>query len=286
MTNPDFFINRIFAYINEHLTELKQNFERQYAPDVQQAAIAPLYATLGSNGSFEAQVKMVFQHLLARMEDIKQKARDITDYIRTQKIATNNPLYNELDGQRRSLCSQIGNIRKQKVLEFMTDEGLLPNYSFPEKGVKLTANVKYMPQNSMPGGKRYYSEVIELVRPAVSAIRELAPGNFYYSGKYRLVVDGVETYDWNLQDSSLTKKRFCSKCDYIEDESTQHSQTCPKCGDASFGSDSNVHDFVKMNSAKSDMMRRDALSGDRSDERDIHHSGTHPTSSLRRSTLL
>lgn len=269
MTNPDFFINRIFAYINEHLSELKQNFERQYAPDVQEAAIAPLYATLGSNGSFEAQVKMVFQHLLARMEDIKQKARDITDYIRTQKIATNNPLYNELDGQRRSLCSQIGNIRKQKVLEFMTDEGLLPNYSFPEKGVKLTANVKYMPQNSMPGGKRYYSEVIELVRPAVSAIRELAPGNFYYSGKYRLVVDGVETYDWNLQDSSLTKKRFCSKCDYIEDESAQHAQTCPKCGDASFGSDSNVHDFVKMNSAKSDMMRRDALSGDRSDERDI-----------------
>ena len=269
MTNPDFFINRIFAYINQHLAELKQNFERQYAPEVQQSAIAPLYATLGVNGSFEAQVKIVFQHLLARMEDIRVKVQDITNYIRAQKIATTNPLYNELDGQKRSLCSQIGVIRRQKVLEFMTDEGLLPNYSFPEKGVKLTANVKYQPQSSMSGATKYYSEVIELVRPAVSAIKELAPGNYYYTGKYRLIVDGVDTYDWNLQDSSLVKKRFCSKCDYIEDESAQHALTCPKCGDASFGSDSNVHEFVRMNSAKSDMMRKDALSGDRSDERDI-----------------
>ena len=269
MTNPDFFINRIFKYINDHLSELKANFEKQYDADVRETAIAPLYETLGSGGSFELQVKLVFQSLLAKLEDIKQKVHDINEYIRVQKIATSNPLYNELDGQKRSLCSQSLNIKKQTVLEFMTDEGLLPNYSFPEKGVKLSATVKYMPQKSGSGSARYYAEGIELVRPAVSAIKELAPGNFYYTGKYRLRVDGVETYDWNLQDSSLVKKRFCSRCDYIEDESASHALSCPKCGDPSFGSDSNVHDLVKMNSAKSDMMRKDALAGDRSDERDI-----------------
>ena len=152
------------------MSELKANFEKQYDADVRETAIAPLYETLGSGGPFELQVKLVFQSLLAKLEDIKQKVHDINEYIRVQKIATSNPLYNELDGQKRSLCSQSLNIKKQTVLEFMTDEGLLPNYSFPEKGVKLSATVKYLPQKSGSGSARYYAEGIELVRPAVSAI--------------------------------------------------------------------------------------------------------------------
>lgn len=268
LTKPDFFLNRLITYINEHLDALKENFKSQYDDEVRHNAIDPLYATLGPNGSFEQQMRLVFQRLQQKLDDIRDKVHDIHDYIREQKIAQSNPLYAELDSQRRSLCNQRSKILKQQVLEFMTDEGLLPNYAFPEKGVTFEGSVRYQPQGAMAGGKKYYSENMELVRPASSALKELAPGNYYYTGKYRMRVDGVDTYDWNLQNSSLIKKRFCSKCDYIEDETSGHALVCPKCGDASFGADSNVHEFVRMTTTKSDMLRKDALAGDRSDDRE------------------
>lgn len=54
----------------------------------------------------------------------------------------------------------------------MTDEGLLPNYAFPEKGVTFEGSIRYQPQGAKNGGKKYYSENIELVRPASSALKE------------------------------------------------------------------------------------------------------------------
>lgn len=263
------FLVELFEFINGHLDFLKKSFKSQYNDEVYESAIKPLYETLGKNGSFEQQIRVVFQNLQARLDDIRDKVHDIQNYIRKEKLAKSNPLYAELEGQKRSLCNQRSKILKKQVLEFMTDEGLLPNYAFPEKGVKFEGNVRYQKQGSMSGGnEQYYSENIELVRPASSAIRELAPGNYYYTGKYRMKVDGVDTYDWNLQNSSLIKKRFCSKCDYIEDESNGHALVCPKCGDPSFGSDSNVHEFVRLDTAKSNMLRKDALEGDRSDDRE------------------
>ena len=268
LTKPDFFLNRLIKYIDDHLDALKDSFRSQYDEEVRKNAIEPLFETLGPDGSFEQQMRLVFQRLQQKLDDIRDKVHDIHDYIREQKIAQSNPLYAELDSQRRSLCNQRSKILKQQVLEFMTDEGLLPNYAFPEKGVTFEGSIRYQPQGAKNGGKKYYSENIELVRPASSALKELAPGNYYYTDKYRMRVDGVDTYDWNLQNSSLIKKRFCSKCDYIEDETSGHALVCPKCGDASFGSDSNVHEFVRMTTAKSDMLRKDALAGDRSDDRE------------------
>ena len=262
LTKPDFFLNRLIKYINDHLDALKDSFRSQYDEEVRKNAIEPLFETLGPDGSFEQQMRLVFQRLQQKLDDIRDKVHDIHDYIREQKIAQSNPLFAELDSQRRSLCNQRSKILKQQVLEFMTDEGLLPNYAFPEKGVTFEGSIRYQPQGAKNEGKKYYSENIELVRPASSALKELAPGNYYYTDKYRMRVDGVDTYDWNLQNSSLIKKRFCSKCDYIEDETSGHALVCPKCGDASFGSDSNVHEFVRMTTAKSDMLRKDALAGD------------------------
>lgn len=269
ITKDDFFLNRLFKYINDHLDVLESNFASQYDDKVKQNAIEPLYKTLGAKGSFEQHIRLSFQRLQQKLDDIRDKVHYIRDYIREQKIALSDPLYAELDGQRRSLCNQRSKIMKQQVLEFMTDEGLLPNYAFPEKGVTFEGSVRYQRKGALGGSNgKFYSENIELVRPASSALKELAPGNYYYTGKYRMLIDGVDTYDWNLQDSSLVRKRFCSKCDYIEDETSGHALVCPKCGDPSFGSDSNVHDFVKMTTTKSDMLRGKALDGDASDDRE------------------
>ncbi len=92
--------------------------------------------------------------------------------------------------------------------------GLLPNYAFPETGVTLNAWVK--------AGKAKASEGLptdqsfEIVRPASSAIRELAPDNHFYTQGYKMAVTGLNTFDWK-DPGTLLKKRFCSNCDHIDD---------------------------------------------------------------------
>lgn len=45
--------------------------------------------------AFEQQMRLVFQRLQQKLDDIRDKVHDIHDYIREQKIAQSNPLYAE-----------------------------------------------------------------------------------------------------------------------------------------------------------------------------------------------
>jgi DEAD/DEAH box helicase domain-containing protein len=107
----------------------------------------------------------------------------------------------------------------------------------------------------------------EIVRPASSAIRELAPENYFYSQGYKLEITGLNTHDWS-DDGVLIQKRFCSNCDHLETDIAQVQKTCPKCGDGSWSATTNVHTFVKLSGVKSFNFKPKSTLDDRSDERD------------------
>ena len=75
----------------------------------------------------------------------------------------------ELEETRKAVGRLIIELRNKYPLNVLTDEGVLPNYAFPEPGVKLESVVSQEKEN----GKREY-EAREYIRPASSAIRELA----------------------------------------------------------------------------------------------------------------
>jgi len=66
---------------------------------------------------------------------------------------------------------------KYRRLEVLIEHGLLPNYAFPERGVRFSGTT----YNQYGAAKEDRMKSYEIVRSGSSAIRELAPGNHFYT---------------------------------------------------------------------------------------------------------
>ena len=113
------------------------------------------------------------------------------------------------------------------LLNFMTDEGLIPNYAFPEEGVTLRSVLWWRRREAKQGESRYDHRIVEYERGASAALSELAPLNHFFAGGHRVRVDQID-----LRLSSLESWRFCPSCSHGENlaQGDLHSQ-CPRCGD-------------------------------------------------------
>ena len=87
----------------------------------------------------------------------------------------------ELSIEKSALQSLIKSISDRDTFNFFTDEGLLPNYAFPEAGVMLNSLIYRKKQKVQEGESSYDSWNYEYERPAVSALQELAPANTFYA---------------------------------------------------------------------------------------------------------
>lgn len=266
VTSPDFFLNRVFRFVEDHLDGLKSAFSRHYSPQTYEEVLVPMYVQF-EDGSFESQVRTTFTKLQTEYVNLSQKITAIFEDVRNRHLASTDDEYKELMTQKSMLHRERVAIKKKQVLEFMTDEGLLPNYAFPETGVKLSASIL----GDVPKGDEGHSlpdiQEFEIVRSASAGLKDFAPGNHFYFNGFRLAVDGINTADWKSE-GVLVKRRFCSKCDCIETDHDGHATTCPKCGDASFASESNTHLFVDLKNVKSCQHRRDAVVKDAPEERE------------------
>lgn len=261
LSSSTFFINEIHSWINENFEDLKKRFKSQYSSLVYEIALKPMFETF-KQLHYKA-VMDTFKRLNDEYRGINTDIENINNEIRTRRLAKTDPEYNSLKGQIIFLKRRREGIEDRTVLEFMTDNGLLPNYAFPETGVKLSGVVK----SENEGSRELPAEEFEIVRPASQAIKELAPGNSFFARHYKLEIDGLVTTDWENKDC-VSEKRFCSECDYLEDASPSNPTVCPKCGSQSFGAASNIHKFVRLEAVKSWMLRKDAMADDSKDDRD------------------
>ena len=95
----------------------------------------------------------------------------------------------ELQREIKLLLDLVPAVDEQYILNFLADAGLLPNYAFPETGVKLRTIISGFPEARDDG---HFYDVHEYVRGAAVAIGELAPFNTFYAESRKVVVDHVE----------------------------------------------------------------------------------------------
>jgi len=158
------------------------------------------------------------QALTKRIRDVKQ------DPARDQNF---EETLQQLLRERAALTEIVRFINERNVLNFFTDEGLLPNYAFPEAGVVLRSVIYRLNAKAKDGEEgKYRTFTYEYERPASAAILELAPANHFYAEGRKLEIDQV-----NLQVSQIEPWRFCSDCSYLELEGrTEPRASCPQCG--------------------------------------------------------
>lgn len=165
-----------------------------------------------------------------------------------------------LSQDRAGLSRLIGNIEGKATLNVLTDEGLLPNYAFPEQGVLLRSTIVRDPK---PGMKGFDPETFEYERPGSTAITELAPNNTFYAEGRKVVINQV--------DVSKVKPehwRFCRQCSYTEPLSSgDQYPSCPRCGDGLWKDNGRIHEMLRLTTVFARTLDRDSRIADDSDER-------------------
>lgn len=256
-----FILNRIIAFIKNNRASLRSAFCYQYEEKTQ-PALGKLFETL-DDGTFYNRLISEFAMLTERLHHLGKELEEFNN--QKKKIQANDPAIKQIEELIKATKKQYGQIMSENMIEYMTNVGLLPNYAFPETGVKLQANVYASHAKEDKEGNVAEPKTFELTRPASQGIKELAPGNNFYTQKYKLNVSGLNTFDWK---DSLTVMKFCSKCDCValKGDPGFEDAACPKCNDPSWGV--NRHPILKFTGARSVMHSNDAALDDSSEDRD------------------
>ena len=134
----------------------------------------------------------------------------------------------ELERELKILKGRLQSLSRTTALEILTDSGLLPNYAFPERGVRFYGSV-YNKHNKKNATQL---EPIEANRPASSAIKELAPANHFYTHRRRFEIQQIAI--GNNEHPLVRKWAICGACGHMRKVSDLNKADavvgCPQCG--------------------------------------------------------
>ncbi|WP_232374098.1 DUF1998 domain-containing protein [Leptospira chreensis] len=161
------------------------------------------------------------QLLVKNIESINNSLKR-TDLTEEQK--------NELNRELKHLQGRKAEMLRMTTLELWTNEGVLPNYAFPERGVLFEGTI-YNQKKGSDDSPEVTTKTYTLFRPASAAIKELAPWNQFYIGKKQFEIQRLQIRkgDHDL----FEEKSICGNCGYLLDqlsESKHIPDKCPQCG--------------------------------------------------------
>lgn len=171
----------------------------------------------------------------------------------------------QMTAERKGIKGLIDDINGKATLNFLTDEGLIPNYAFPEEGVTLRSIILRKPEADDEKGKTRKQE-FEHVRPAEAAITELAPGNSFYVEGRKLTIDQV-----SIDKDDYETWHFCRSCAHLEPvtvASEQYSE-CPRCHCQGWRDTSLKQQMLKMRQVFVTAWDRKVRNLDQKDDREL-----------------
>lgn len=176
----------------------------------------------------------------------------------------------ELEQERSTLKKIVADINGKNIFNFLSDEGLLPNYAFPEAGVILKAVIYRRKSEEREIGEaenkksKYENYIHEYNRAAMAAIQELAPENAFYAEGRKFTIDQV---DVKLSEPELW--RLCPSCSHGQIEvKDKNVAQCPRCGHPGWSDNGQVRQLLRLKMVYSNVDYVKSKSGDESDERE------------------
>ena len=139
----------------------------------------------------------------------------------------------EFSSERRALQELLKKVNERDTFGFLADEGLLPNYAFPQQGVTLKSVIfkRRQAEEGEAAADEDDTIVYDYPRPASAALSEFAPQNEFYAGGRRVAIRRIDT-----RVSPIEKWRLCPSCTYCENiEAGDRHGACPRCGDPLWG---------------------------------------------------
>lgn len=228
----------------------------------------------GEDSPMYLKILDAFKDLQKQQKSLKQSIKELRDIIKELENKPKDSSYEEeikeLKGEEAALLTVQREIGKKNIFNFLSDEGLLPNYAFPEAGIVLRA-LLYRREDKegreyeakAERRKKYDNMVYEYSRSASAAISEFAPNNTFYADGHKLTINQVD-----LTTSQAAKWRLCPNCSHAAlEEAGKNVAACPQCGSPAWADAGQVRTMLKAQLVYSNMDYSKSLISDESDDR-------------------
>lgn len=269
----DFPFNFLY-YVQNNLTHLLNSFIQlfvQYIDDYTKKELEDFARGKGiSKDSVHLRVLDAFRNVKAQRDSVQKSVNQLNERIEELKSKPKDSSYEEeqkeYKAERKALTHVIKDINKKTTFNFLSDEGVLPNYAFPEAGIVLKA-ILYrkdeVDEEEENDSKNYKKTVYEYSRSAASAISEFAPNNTFYVDGRKLTIDQID-----LTSSKFAKWRLCPRCTYAQiEEAGKNVSSCPQCGSTEWADKGQVRNMLKVQMVYSNVDYTKSLISDESDDR-------------------
>lgn len=248
------FLQMFAAYLDGSAREELQEFARGKGTEKSQMSVKILDAFQGLKKQQDALRKSI-KSLKSMIQELETKPKD-SSYDEEIK---------ELQSEEAALSGVLQELRNKNIFNFLSDEGLLPNYAFPEAGIILRAVLYRKEENPVEEErkKKYDKLVYEYSRSASSAISEFAPNNSFYVDGRKLLIDQVD-----LTTAQTAPWRLCPNCSHAQIEQTgKNTACCPRCGSPAWADQGQVRSMLKVQMVYSNMDYTKSLISDESEDR-------------------
>ena len=238
-------------FVESRQTELFNGFLKLFSGQLSEDAIKHIrvfvYGNQKNEGSFEFKILEGLHRLHKERKSLNTRIKRLHKAI---KRIENDPAKDknfeqeieELRKEKAGLQRLVRDINSKNIYNYFTDEGLLPNYAFPEQGIILHSIIYRRRQTYTKGEKKYDTFHFEYERAARAGIQELAPANTFYAGGRKVQIDQVD-----LGVSGIETWRICSECSYMEMEGSQEKKSsCPRCGSVMWSDEGRKMNLLRM----------------------------------------
>ncbi len=261
----------LLNYVQLNLTTLVTSFIQMFEDSLDDFAKAEIWKFAQGQDVTQSPMHMkvleAFNGLQKQRKALTDSIHQLDEMLEELKARPQDSSYDEeikeIKMEKLAMRNVVKAIESKDVFNFLCDEGLLPNYAFPEAGIILKA-VLYQNGDGEEGeDHKYERKVYEYSRGASAAISEFAPNNNFYVNGRKLKIDQVD-----LNTAQIAKWRLCPSCSYMQlEEAGQNTATCPRCGSAAWADNGQVRSMLKVQMVYSNTDYRTSLISDDKDDR-------------------
>lgn len=190
-----------------------------------------------------------------------RRLRDAIDRLE-QEAAPDEERLGSLKGQRQALVRLLHDHRNEYTLSALERLGVLPNYLLLGDTTTLRATLWSRDEAT----SEYRTDAVEYQRPAALALTEFAPGNSFYAGGHRHMIDALEI--GSFEQPLYETWRLCPECGHgdIEPDGAPPAR-CPRCGLTGIADNGARHTMLRLRSVTSSSSEESARVHDETDER-------------------
>lgn len=268
----DLFPFNFLNYVQSTLSRQLNSFMQMFAAYLDDRAREELQTFARGNGTNDSpmyvKVLDAFEELKKQQDALRVSINALKAMIQELEEKPKDSSYDEeikeLKSEEAALLTVLQEINKKNIFNFLSDEGLLPNYAFPEAGIILRAVLyRKEDQETSAQKKKYEKMVYEYSRSASSAISEFAPNNSFYVDGRKLTIDQVD-----LTTAQTARWRLCPNCSHAQiEEAGRNTSACPQCGSPAWADAGQVRTMLKVQMVYSNMDYTKSLINDESDDR-------------------